>query len=217
MPAPRMWSWQLSPFAGKARIAFAEKGVEVELLEIHPRKRPARLRALNPSNRVPVLEVGDVAISESTAICEWLEETRPEPSLWPRDATARAHARGLLRWVDDELTLNFFLSMRKEAFGLAPGDPPEIITTMRERLLRRWPIVEAMLDRADGPWFLGGEEPTLVDLAAIPLAVRLPEWKPELAPAADDFPRTGAWFEALRARPSAAEVNHRGELVTDAE
>ena len=215
MPAPRLWSWRLSPFAGKARIAFAEKGVEVELLEIHPRKRPARLRALNPSNRVPVLEVGDVAIRESTAICEWLEETRPEPSLWPRDAAARGRARGLLRWVDDELTLNFFLSLRKEAFGLAPGDPPQIVTTMRERRLRRWPIVEAMLDQADGPWFLTGAEPTLVDLAAIPLAVRLPEWQPELAPGIDDFPRTAAWLETLRARPSAAEVNRRGELVSD--
>jgi glutathione S-transferase len=215
MPGLRLWSWQLSPFSGKARIAFAEKGVAVELLEVDPRKRPARLRALNPSNRVPVLEVGDVAIRESTAICEWLEETRPEPSLWPRDAAARAHARGLLRWVDDELTLNFFLSMRKEAFGLAPGDHPEIVTIMRERLLRRWPMVEAMLASRDGPWFLAGEEPTLVDLAAIPLAVRLPEWRPELAPGADDFPRTAAWLETLRARPSAAEVNRRGELVTD--
>jgi aryl-alcohol dehydrogenase-like predicted oxidoreductase len=33
MPAPRLWSWTLSPFAGKARIAFAEKAVDVELEE----------------------------------------------------------------------------------------------------------------------------------------------------------------------------------------
>jgi glutathione S-transferase len=214
MPTPRLWSWQLSPFAGKARIAFAEKGVEVELLEIHPRKRPARLRELNPTNRVPVLEIGDVAIRESTAICEWLEDIQPEPSFWPGDATARAEARGLLRWVDDELTLNFFLSMRKEAFGLAADDHPEIIKTMRDRLGRRWSIVEAMLERTDGPWFLGGEDPTLVDLAVIPLAVRLPAWKPELAPAPEAFPRTVAWLENLRARPSATEVDRRGESVS---
>jgi glutathione S-transferase len=205
-----LWSWRLSPFAGKARIAFAEKGVEVELVEVDPRKRPARLRALNPSNRVPVLEVGEVAIRESTAICEWLEDTRPEPPLWPADPTARAAARGLLRWVDDELTLNFFLPMRKEAFGIDPSDHPDVVAILRERLVRRWPTLEDLLSRTDGPWLLGGDSPSLVDLAAIPLAVRLAAWKPDLAPPAE-LTRAAAWLEALRERPSAVEVDRRGE------
>jgi len=66
MAPPRLWSWQLSPFAGKVRVAFAQKGIEVELVEIDPRHRPARLRELNPTNRVPVLEVDGAAIREST-------------------------------------------------------------------------------------------------------------------------------------------------------
>jgi glutathione S-transferase len=214
MSTPRLWSWHVSPFAGKARIAFAEKGMEVELLEIDPRKRPARLRALNPTNRVPVLEIGDVAVRESTAICEWLEEVQPEPSLWPADATARAQARGMLRWVDDELTLNFFLSMRKEMFGIHSSDHPDIVAILRDRLLRRWATVEALLSQSESPWLMGGEAPTIVDLAAIPLAVRLPAWKPELAPPGD-LVRTASWLEGLRERPSAAEVDRRGEPVAD--
>lgn len=211
---PRLWSWRLSPFAGKARVAFAEKGVEVELLEIDPRARPARLIALNPSGTVPVLETGDVAIRESTAICEWLEDTHPEPPLWPADATARAAARGLLRWVDDELTLNFFLPMRRERFGLAPSDHPDLVTIMRRRLVKRWATVEDLLARTEGRWLLGGDSPTLPDLAAIPLAVRLPAWKPELGPP-KDLALTRAWLEALRERSSAVEVDRRGEPVTD--
>jgi glutathione S-transferase len=214
MSTPRLWSWHLSPFAGKARIAFAEKGVEVDLVEIDPRARPPRLRALNPNSRVPVLEVGDVAIRESTAICEWLEDTHPQPSFWPGDAAARAQARGLLRWVDDELTLNFFLSMRKEAFGLDPSDHPDVVSILRERLVRRWARLEDLLSRTGGPWFMGGENPSLVDLAAIPLAVRLPAWKPELGPPSG-LVRTGAWLDALRERPSAAEVDRRGTPVGD--
>lgn len=215
MTTPRLWSWNLSPFAGKARIAFAEKGVAVELLEIDPVKRPARLRELNPTNRVPVLEVDGVAVRESTAICEWLEDTHPEPTLWPADPAARAAARGLLRWVDDELTTNFFLAMRKEGFGLAAGDPPDIVERLRGRLVRRWPVVEQLLSRRDGPWIMAGERPTLVDLAAMPLAVRLPRWKPELAPPPDQLPLTGEWLEALRSRPSAEEVGRRGEPARD--
>jgi glutathione S-transferase len=93
MPMPRLWSWSLSPFAGKVRVAFAEKDVAINLLEIDPRERPARLRALNPTNRVPVLEVGEVAIRESSAICDWLEDAHPEPSLWPSDPATRGGTR----------------------------------------------------------------------------------------------------------------------------
>ncbi len=214
MSRPRLWSWVLSPFAGKARIACAEKGVEVELLEIDPRHRPARLRELNPTNRVPVLELEDIAIRESTAICEWLEETRPAPSLWPGEVNERAVARGLLRWVDDELTANFFLSMRKEAFGLDDGDHPDIVSILRKRLRQRWPVAEALLARGDGPWLLGDERPTLPDLAAIPLAVRLPAWRPDLAPSEDRFPLTADWLARLREWPSAVEVKSRGAEVS---
>lgn len=215
MLSTRLWSWHLSPFAGKVRVAFAEKSVGVELLEIDPIKRPARLRELNPTNLVPVLEVGEIAIRESSAICDWLEDTHPLPSLWPAGAAQRAAARGLLRWVDDELTMNFFLSMRKEAFGVNGTDHPDVVTILRERLVRRWATVEALLSRTGGPWLMAGEVPSLADLAAIPLAVRLPAWKPELAPDADTFTRTTAWLALLRERPSAAEVDRRGEPVTD--
>lgn len=215
MSLPRLWSWSLSPFSAKVRIAFAEKGVELELLEVDPRTRPKRLRELNPTNRVPVLEVDGVAVRESTAICEWLEDTHPGSPLWPEDADARGAARGLLRFVDDELTTNFFLSMRKEAFGLDASDHPEIVSTLRERLVRRWPTVEKLLGRSGGPWMAAGEEPSLVDLAAIPVAVRLPAWKPELQPSEQEHPQTAAWLARLRERPSAAEVDRRGRPVAD--
>jgi glutathione S-transferase len=214
MPTPRLWSWQLSPFSGKARVAFAEKGVECELLEIDPRNRPARLRELNPTNRVPVLEVDGVAIRESTAICEWLEDVHPEPRLWPADPDARAAARGMLRFVDDELTLNFFGAIRREAFGLEAFDHPDLVNIMRERLARRWATVEGRLARTDGPWLMGGEQPTLADLAAIPLAVRLPQWRADLAPSDAEYPLVATWLERLRERPSAAEVDRRGEAVS---
>lgn len=210
MPTPCLWSWNLSPFAGKVRVAFAEKGVAIDLIEIDALKRPAKLRELNPTNRVPVLELDGTAVRESTAICEWLEDTHPEPPLWPADLALRATARGLLRWVDDELTANFFLSMRKEAFGVDDEDHPDLVNILRSRLQRRWRTAEDLLSRTDGPWLLGGDTPTLTDLAATPLAVRLPAWKPDLVPDAETFPRVDAWLNALRERPSAAEVDRRG-------
>jgi hypothetical protein len=53
----------------------------------------------------------------------------------------------MLRWVDDELTRNFFLSMRKAAFGLEPTDPPDIVAMLQEQLVTRWAMADDLLGR----------------------------------------------------------------------
>ena len=215
-PTPVLWTFKASPFAGKARAAFAEKGVSVELAEIHPAKRPQRFLALTPVGRVPVLELGDGAppIRESSIICEWLEETHPEPALWPAEAGARAWARGQAKFIDDELVANFFLGMRKLAFGKSATDPEDVVDRLHRQLAKHWPALETALGLHEGPW-LCGEQLTFADLSGLALAVRLPEWGAHLVPDADAYPRVTAWMQALRARPSAATIDQGAERVTD--
>lgn len=211
---PRLWTFRLSPFAGKVRAAFAEKGVALELREIHIARRPARLAELNPTNRVPVLEpgAGALPIRESSVICEWLEETHPEPPLWPADAALRGWARGTARWIDDGPTADFFLGMRKQAYGAAGGDPQDVVARLHERVTRAWPRLEELLGTCDGPWLCGAQL-TYADLSGLPLAVRVAAWKPELSPGAADFPAVHAWLGALAARESAAALDAAGERV----
>src|SRR5258708_424716 len=56
---------------------------------------PTWVRSISPSARVPVLRHGDRVIWESVAIGEYLAELFPAAGLWPRDETARAHARAI--------------------------------------------------------------------------------------------------------------------------
>jgi len=203
---PRLWSFRTSPFAGKARAAFSEKGVEFELVDVDPRDRPARLKELNPLNRVPVLELDGTAIRESAHILEWLEETHPEPPLWPADPDLRGWARGWARYVDDQLLVNFFLGMRKMAFGKAPEDPEDIVEHLHGRLERCWPVLDAALAQREGPWMMG-DQFTFVEVSGLPLAVRLPEWMPQLQPDPAVAPRVLEWLGALRERPSAAAID----------
>lgn len=213
---PRLWTFRQSPFAGKARAAFAEKGVAVELAEIHPTRRAAHFLALTDPGRVPVLEFADGRgpIRESSIICEWLEETHPEPALWPADAALRGWARGQAKFLDDLLLGNFFLGMRKLAFGKADGDPEDVVDRLHRQLAKHWPQLEATLGEHPGPW-LCGEQLTYAELSGLPLAVRLPEWGPHLVPDAATHPRVTAWLEALRARPSAATIDQGGERILD--
>ena len=214
MAAPRLWSWHLSPFAGKVRIAAAVTGTELELIEIDPVQRPPRLRQLNPAGRVPVLELDDVVVRESSAICDWLDDVGAGASLWPEDPARRAAARGLMRWLDDELTVPFFLSFRKEAFGASDGEPPDIVQRLRARLMRRWPKLEAELARGGSRWLAGSPEPTLADLSGMPLAVRVPQWGPQLAPPAE-LTRVCGWLDALREHPAVVEVKRRGRPAAE--
>ncbi len=208
--SPRLWGFRLSPYAGRVRAAFIEKGVDdVELVEVHPAKRPQRLKELNPNGRVPVLEVNGRALRESLNICDWIEETYPEPALWPADPTEKAHARGFTLWLDMAVTQQFFLGMNRLAFGVPDGEVENIVDLSFERFARGLPKLENALGETPGPWFLG-DTFSYADLAGQALAVRLPEWRPDLVPEPGTYPAIEAWFEALRARPSVAGVDQKG-------
>jgi glutathione S-transferase len=66
-------------------------------------QRTAAFRARSLTGRVPVLEHGDFAISESNAIVEYLEDVFPSPALLPARPQPRARARQLLAWIRSDL------------------------------------------------------------------------------------------------------------------
>lgn len=106
----RLYHYPLSPFSRKVRLVLAEKGIEVELVEErYWEERPEFLR-MNPSGKVPVLKTDALTLAESGAICEYLDESHPEPALFPTDIEKRAETRRLVSWFDDkfyrEVTLN---------------------------------------------------------------------------------------------------------------
>lgn len=98
----RLYHVPLSPFCRKVRLSLAEKKIEVELVEEKYWEQDADFMRRNPAGKVPVLRIDDVTMTESTAICEYIEETRPEPPLIPKDAIARQEMRRLVNWFDDK-------------------------------------------------------------------------------------------------------------------
>lgn len=90
----------LSPFSRKVRLALAEKKLEFELRVERVWERRENFLALNPAGDVPVLVDGETILVDSVAICEFLEETQPEPRLHGHDALERAEVRRLVAWFD---------------------------------------------------------------------------------------------------------------------
>lgn len=98
----RLFHVPLSPFCRKVRLSLAEKKVEVELVEERYWEADPDFLRRNPAAKVPVLRLDGIMMSESAAICEYIEETRPEPPLLPRDAAGRLEVRRLVGWFDDK-------------------------------------------------------------------------------------------------------------------
>lgn len=96
-----LFHYPLCPFSRKVRIALAEKKLEYEdRIELYWERREEFV-LLNPSGDVPVLvDANGATLADSTAICEYLEETHRDPPLLPAEADNRAEVRRLVGWFD---------------------------------------------------------------------------------------------------------------------
>jgi glutathione S-transferase len=172
------------PYCARIRILLAEKGVELEVVEIDLSDRPAWLYEKNPTGRVPVLEEDGRPLPESAVIMEFLEELYPDPALLPPDPADRAAVR-LLIFRDDDLTDPYYALRRGE-----DGAAEELDT-----VLGRFDTMLA------GRPYLGGAEYGLADIALVPWFLRARDM---LGVDLDRFPSLSDWLARLEQRPAIA-------------
>ena len=172
------------PYAARARITLAEKGVEVEVVEIDLDDRPDWFYEKNAAGRVPVLEEDGWPLPESAVIMEFLEERYPEPPLLPPDPADRAFVR-LLVFRDNGFTDPYYAFRRgdegaRETFDAALA---RLDAALRERP------------------FLGGAGYGLADIAYVPWLLRARDM---LGVELDSFPALADWLSRLEERPAIA-------------
>jgi len=95
-----------SPYAMSAFVALTEKQLpfEIRTLDLARAENNAPGYAKTSlTQRVPTLIDGDFAISESSAIAEYLEEVYPDPPIFPVDLQMRARARQVQAWLRSDL------------------------------------------------------------------------------------------------------------------
>ncbi len=93
----------LSPYVRKVLVALELKGLPYEIDPIVPFMGDDRFSKLSPLRRIPVFMDDDVTLSDSSVICEYLEDRHPIPPLYPKDPAQRARARWLEEFADTRM------------------------------------------------------------------------------------------------------------------
>jgi glutathione S-transferase len=220
----------------RVRLCLAEKGLKFESVLVDLAKmeqhRPEYLK-LNPNGVIPLLILPDGrSLYESGTICEYLDETHPEPPLRPDDAYGRAEMRNWIRYADERIgnliIFNWKHSIalvaqkmtdaelaeamkkipskeRQQAWLRAARQPytPEEEDEARRRLTLMLDKMEAAL--AQHAWLVG-DRYSLADIAVVPFVKRMDEEiiPDEMQPA--KHPRVHAWWQKLQARPAFKEA-----------
>jgi maleylpyruvate isomerase len=156
----------------RVRIALNLKGLTYEYASVHLKRgggeqfSPA-FRALNPQELVPVLEDGELRLTQSLAILEYLEEAHPKPPLLPASPGERARVRALALAVACEIHPLNNLRVLDYLAGLGLNEDA------RTGWYRHWVelglgALEAQVSATKTGRFCHGDAPTLADCCLVP-------------------------------------------------
>ncbi|MGB3289387.1 MAG: maleylacetoacetate isomerase [Burkholderiaceae bacterium] len=170
----KLYSYFRSSAAYRVRIALNLKGLAYETVPVHLLKDGGQqlsddYRTLNPTALVPTLVDGDLAVGQSMAILEYLEETHPAPALLPADAQGRARVRAIAQTIACDIhPLNNLRVLKYLKHQMAVGEEA------KNEWYRHWiaqglSAVEAMLAASPRTGrFCHGDQPTFADLCLVP-------------------------------------------------
>jgi len=196
----------IGPNPRVVKLFIAEKGLDVPRVDVDlmaGENRQAAYGAKNPSGTTPALELDDgVVLSEITAICEYLEELHPTPPLIGATPKERAETRMWVRRIDlgiVEPMANGFrfsqgLAMFKDRLRCIPQAADDLKATAQEKLT--W--LDGLIA---GRTWIAGERFTLADIL---LFCFLDFGAGVGQPLNGGNKAVTAWFERVKARPSAA-------------
>ena len=210
----RLYSYWRSSASYRVRIALEYKGLEYDYLAVHLAQGKGEVagegeqfspayRALNPQSRVPALETEDGILTQSMAILEWLEETRPQPPLLPAAAGDRARVRALAQLLVADVQPLQNVAVTRYLQNQLHADQAAVGRWLQEWIGRGLAAFEQLLARqpASGD-FCVGAAPTLADVCLVPQCVAARRFAVDLAA----WPRIQRVEHACNALPAFARA-----------
>jgi glutathione S-transferase len=206
----KFYDCAVAPSPRRVRIFLAEKGLALPTIQVDLRKGEQfgdYFRAINPDCTVPVLELDDgTRISDSLAICVYLEATNPAPPLMGATAVERATVAEWQRRAERDGFLAVADAFRNStpAFKTralpGPDDYPQIPALVERGRARTQKFFKLMDARLADREFVAGERYSIADITTL-VAVDFAGWIKLTIP--DECAHLRRWHQAVAARPSA--------------
>ena len=198
----KLYDYVLSPSCYKVRLLAALIGIELTLraVDFHPgsEHRGLELLALNPAGSIPILEDGDLLLTESSAMLVYLAKMAAPD--WLGDGSASETAR-IQQWLSFSHRLTAALGgARLHEMLLRPGNIQGLQSTGKMALRE----LEAALteQRLQGNAFLTGHRPSVADIACFPYVALAPDGGVSL----DSYPSIRLWLRAIRSLQNFIEM-----------
>ena len=166
----KLYDYARAPNPRRVRIFAAEKGIELSLEEVDilaGQSRTPEFLAKNSSGAVPVLELDDGSyLSESVAICRYMEGLQPEPNLLGRDLREQAEIERWNRRMELELLAPIARTIHNtnSIFQRRVKQFPEYGDAQRAVVYQR---LERMDHELDGREFIASDRFTIADITAL--------------------------------------------------
>ena len=195
-PRVRIIGSYLSPYVRKVLVFLDLKGVPYEIDPITPFFGNEEFARVSPLRRIPVLLDDRVTLSDSSVICQYLEDRHPEPALYPHDVADRAHARWLEEFADtrmgDVLIWRLFneVVIKPNVWG-TPTDQERLAKTLAEDVPSVLDYLETQLP--DDGFVFGALSIADVAIAVFFRNARFARFRVDAA----RWPRTAAFVERV--------------------
>ena len=165
----RLYDFSRSSACYRVRIALNLKGLEYEAIDtslIDGAHLKPDYVAKNPQGFVPMLEIGDLRLTQSLAIIEWLDATYTQPRFIPSDPTKRTQIMALAYVIACDIHPINNLRILKYLKGELAQKQQAVDDWYRHWIGEGFAALEAMADPSKP--FLSGDTPGIADICLIP-------------------------------------------------
>lgn len=203
----RFFGYFRSSSSYRCRIAFNLKGVETDFVPVNLRADEHRTEDFldrNPQGLLPTLDTGEGNLSQSLAIIEWLDETRPEPRLLPADPFAKAEIRAFSQIIACEVHPLQNVRVLKYLTGTFGADQAALDSWCRHWIAEGLAACETIAARQiHGGAFVFGDTPGLADICLVPQMFSADRFGLDLAA----YPKLNAIRAACEVLPAFADAH----------
>lgn len=197
----KLYGYFRSSAAYRVRIALALKGLDFEHVGINlvpgvsEQKSDAYL-ALNPQGRVPYLVDGEISLSQSPAILEYLDEAYPEVPLLPSNIAERARVRQLASLIGCDIHPLNNLAVLMRLKGELGADENAVNAWYSHWITEGFTALETLLvESSETDVFCHGDKPGMADIYLVPQVWNAQRFKVPM----DAFPTIAAIDSACNA------------------